>query len=84
VAVGVGVLVGTLPPPVCRYGYTEAQLAAILGPRLAAFHAWHVGQTGAICEGGDGCAAPHGLIVYTHDVRQFLAGVPDLDGGTYG
>jgi hypothetical protein len=76
----------TLPRPACPLGYPRDQLERILGDRLAAFHKWHVGQTGAICDGRDWnwtakeyepneCADnPHGMVVYASDVREFLAG----------
>lgn len=74
-----------LPPPACRFGYTERQIEAIVGDRLAEFSAWFRGQTGAVCEGRrwdpdargyvpDACAAnPHGFVVYPWDLEKFLA-----------
>lgn len=78
-----------LPEPECRYGYTMGQLRTIMGERLPAFHAWFAGQTGSICDGREydhearayketGCG-PHGAVVYSSDVRAFLAGRPVLD-----
>ena len=71
-----------LPEPACRYGYTRDQLAAILAGRLDEFHRWFHGQTGAICDGREwdfdacqwrdtGCG-PHGMAVYSSDLRRFL------------
>lgn len=40
------------------------------------FSEWFNGQTGAIHEGK--------LVVYKWDFDQWLAGLPDLDGGHYG
>lgn len=82
-------MIPRLPRPACRYGYTDAQVRDIVGPRLDAFRAWHRGQTGAICNGREydpaggadvatGCG-PHGMIVYPDDLRRFLAGLPDAE-----
>lgn len=76
--------------PDCRYGYSATQLEALLGDRLDDFYRWMCGQTVSICDGREydydardyrdtGCG-PHGTVVYTSDVRQFLAGRAPLDG----
>lgn len=78
-----------LPQPICKMGYTKAQLEQILGPRLTEFNRWMYGQTGAICDGREydhaakaykptNCG-PHGMVVYAHDLRQFLSGGRALD-----
>ncbi|RAO26490.1 hypothetical protein PSN13_06518 [Micromonospora saelicesensis] len=79
----------TLPEPACRYGYTVEQLQEALGDRADAFGRWMSGQTGAICDGRaydyDACeyretnCGPHGSVVYSHDLRRFLAGGRPLD-----
>lgn len=73
-----------LPAPECPLGYTDRQLREILGAQLPGFDAWFDGQTGAVCEGREWnpetgeyqpttCAgAPHGLVVYAHDLERFL------------
>lgn len=78
-----------LPEPACQLGYTSEQLALIFDFGLGAFQRWMRGQTAAICDGRrydydkreyepTGCG-PHGVIVYAHDVRQYLAGGGPLD-----
>jgi hypothetical protein len=74
-----------MPPPSCPYGYTDADLDAILGDRRPAFTRWMWGQTGTICDGRlydhdarrykpSPCVdAPHGFVVYGSDLRRFLA-----------
>lgn len=69
----------TLPKPACPYGYTSAQIAEIMGPRLPQFRAWIAGATGMICEGRAACETAHGFVTYAHDVEAFLAGLPPLD-----
>lgn len=82
-----------LPPPSCRLGYTDDDLAALLpsyGRTLDELWAWMVGQTGALCEGRqwdpatgsyvEACGgAAHGPVVYPWDVRTFLRRGPVLD-----
>jgi hypothetical protein len=75
--------------PGCAFGYTKSQLIELLGERESAFADWMRGQTVALCDGKvydhdkreyvKGCDEAHGLVVYAHDVRQFLAGGPPLD-----
>ena len=67
--------------PACPYGYTEGQLACILGDRLPEFRDWFYGQTGMICITGEynSCEVSHGFVVYTHDLEQFLSGGRPLD-----
>jgi hypothetical protein len=63
----------TLPPPDHPYGYRISTLEKTFGPELyEKFCKWFVGQTGSVTEGGE-------LLVYTHDVKQFLAGGGDLE-----
>lgn len=73
----------------CELGYPTAQLKRVLGDRLPAFHYWFRGQTGAICDGTSydyenrrsvptNCG-PHGPVVYGHDLRRFLRGLPAFD-----
>jgi hypothetical protein len=77
----------TLPRPSCSLGYTEADLAAILGPDLIPFRAWFSGQTGAICDGRlwdgnryvDSTCGPHGPVVYGHDLVRFIEGKDDAE-----
>ena len=72
-----------LPKPNCESGYTQEQLAHILGPRLGEFQKWHYGQTGAICEGRryshdtkqyyESCGGvSHGFVVYAWDLERFM------------
>jgi hypothetical protein len=79
--------------PSCPYGYTKTDLESIFGNETAykAFMTWMVGQTMAICEGREysyelkayeptECsAAPHGMVVYTWDLAQYLRGGGPLD-----
>ena len=62
----------------CSYGYTEAQIAAIMGARLPEVEQWMTGQTMAICDGAH-CRQPHGSITYVCDVRRFFSRLPPLD-----
>lgn len=76
--------------PVCRYGYTPAQIAEMMGTREPAFWKWYEGQTGAICDGRvwdwgteqyvpSKCLMAHGPVVYPWDVAAFLSGQPARD-----
>ncbi|WP_431728608.1 hypothetical protein [Verrucosispora sp. TAA-831] len=82
-------MIPALPEPDCRYGYTAAQLEAVLGDQVDAFGRWIDGQTMSICDGAvydpesrvnvpTGCG-PHGVVAYGHDLRRFLAGRRPLD-----
>jgi len=79
-------------PPACPYGYTKEQIERIVGSaRLEEFNLWMTGQTMTLCEGRsynhekreyveNACANdPHGAVVYTHDLRRFVAGLPVID-----
>ena len=81
-----------LPPPSCTQGYTQDDLRTYLGPlRWLSFNKWIAGQTCPGCNGQlynhnerryepTACINdPHGLVYYTSDVRQFLAGGKDLE-----
>lgn len=79
----------SLPKPECRYGYTHAQIDAIMGDRVNEFHRWMRGQTVSVCDGHEwnhdsqaceltGCG-PHGVAIYRSDVEQFLRGGRPLD-----
>lgn len=78
-----------LPKPICKYGYPDAQLDEILGDRRKEFGAWAGCITCAVCDGrafnheageyyDTGCG-PHGVVTYTWDVEQFLAGGRNWD-----
>ena len=78
-----------MPLPSCELGYTDDDLAQILGQRFSEFKHWMRGQTIAVCEGRrydhgrqvwleTGCG-PHGPATYGHDLRRFLAGGPIID-----
>lgn len=78
-----------LPISECRFGYSQEELREILGDRLEEFNTWMSGQTVAICDGmyydydaamnlSTGCG-PHGDVVYSWDLEDFLAGRADLD-----
>lgn len=73
-----------IPDPVCKLGYPETQLEEILGARLKDFNVWMRGQTVSLCDGKywdyeemeykpSGCG-PHGAVVYSCDVQDFLEG----------
>lgn len=78
-----------LPKPECRYGYTTGQLRTILEDRFEEFFKWMYGQTMSLCDGRSynhetkeyekGCDEPHGPVVYSHDLRRFLLGLPVID-----
>lgn len=62
-------------PPLCTLGYTDAELRGILGERYKSFTFWMEGQTGGWCDGRAASrCGPHGPVVYSHDLRNFLAG----------
>jgi hypothetical protein len=75
--------------PECELGYTEEQIARIMGDRLDEFNKWMRGQTGAICTGQQYNYetkeyvqtedAAHGYITYAWDVERFLDGKPVID-----
>lgn len=78
-----------LEAPECELGYPLRQLQRVLGIKYPQFSKWFAGQTGAICDGRKysyerkeyeptGCG-PHGMVVYTHDLRNFLQGGRVLD-----
>ena len=79
----------TLPKPECRWGYTEKQIAEIIGANEPAFWEYMRGQTVMGCDGREyshklqkyiptNCG-PHGTIVYPWDLERFLKGLPPLD-----
>ena len=82
----------SIEKPECELGYTQAQLDRMFPSenRRNEFNKWMYGQTSAICEGrrynhekkcyeeSEGGVA-HGMVVYAHDVRRFLAGLPVID-----
>jgi hypothetical protein len=53
-----------LPDPECALGYPANQLAAILGPRLAAFEAWYAAQPGSSVHGRVYGRGRHALVAY--------------------
>lgn len=73
-----------IPPPRCKLGYPQDQLAEILGDRLDQFNQWISGQTIGVCNGrmfdhGNGVyldtkCGPHGPVVYRDDLLNFLSG----------
>ena len=78
-----------LPSPDCRYGYTRAQVKAIMGARAAAFDEWMYGSTMMLCDGlayvhetgqyVPDCPTAHGVVTYCEDVERFLAGLAQDD-----
>ncbi len=82
-----------LPDPACRHGFTDEQLAEIIGPwdspERDKFERWMAGQTGLLCDGWRythesrehvrGCEQAHGRITFTWDVEAYLRGHPPLD-----
>lgn len=62
-----------MPEPACALGYTEDQLAQILGTDLDAYRAWSVGKTQGLRLEGQlrHCTEPHGRVHYEGDVRRF-------------
>lgn len=78
-----------LPNPECNMGYTNKQVAEIMGDQLANFQEWSIGCTRSICEGRkynhetskyepDSCG-PHGVVTYRIDVDHFLSGLQPFD-----
>lgn len=79
-----------LPEPECRMGYTTSQLYAHLGEdEFDALMHWMRGQTMAICDRvrytrelemyePSGCTHETDTVLYTHDVRRFLAGEREI------
>lgn len=78
-----------LPQPECILGYPDGQLHELLGSRYDEFWKWMRGQTFTSCDGRaydhetkeyreTGCG-PHGFVVYYHDVKRFLEGLPVID-----
>lgn len=78
-----------LTDPECSYGYPVSQLERELNAdTFERLNKWMYGQTGAICTGsrynhetreyeetGHSC----GYVIYSGDVRRFLAGSPVID-----
>lgn len=74
--------------PLCDGGYTRDQVIRILGEGTPALDKWMTGQTMMLCTGEKynhdtkayepGCG-PHGPVVYGHDLRRFLRGLPVID-----
>lgn len=74
-----------LPEPECRMGYTTSQLYSHLDEdEFDALMHWMRGQTMAICDRvrytrelemyePSGCTHETDTVLYTHDVRRFLA-----------
>ncbi len=74
----------TVPAPTCPHGYTEVDLAGILGERLDHFNQWMSGQTMSVCDGKryshedrayypTECADdPHGPVVFPWDLHKYL------------
>ena len=58
-----------LPEPKCKWGYTEEQVADIMGDRLNEFRKWNRGSTMV------SCWDHHGSITYVEDVANFLRGL---------
>lgn len=85
--------VEALPKPHCKYGYTLSQLLDDVfsgdQERFDSLMKWMYGQTMTLCDGRlynhetkeyeKGCDEPHGPVVYTHDLRRFLLGLPVID-----
>jgi hypothetical protein len=77
------------PPPVCKWGYTDAQIREIMGDRYAEFVGWMSGQTMALCDGLEynhdkreyiqSCEVGHGPVTYGWDILRFLEGLPVID-----
>lgn len=76
-------------PPACRYGYPADQLERLLGDKWDQFCYWSRGSTMVLCEGRsydyetkqyreNGCG-PHDVVIYSHDVARFLAGLSQDD-----
>lgn len=69
----------TLPDPECYHGYPITQVRVILsGNQYDRFFDWMSGQTVALCE-GKRCDTPHGGVVYSSDLLQYLNGGQPLD-----
>lgn len=80
-----------LPEPACTSGYSLPQVYEIMGDREPEFRKWMNGQTMSLCDGrrynrktkeyeSSECAdTPHGVVIYSCDVRQFLADREPLD-----
>lgn len=80
----------TLELKECELGFPYLQVERIIGrDRMTDFSYWMRGQTQAICDGRrydhdakryypTDCG-PHGVVVYSHDLKRYLAGLPVLD-----
>lgn len=77
-----------IPRGKCRQGYTSDQIEEIVSDKED-FWQWMRGQTMTICDGrswnhttgkyeqtGPG---PHGSVVYSWDLKRYLAGLPVID-----
>lgn len=60
-----------IPEPECRFGFSERQLAELLGHRMAEFREYMLMKAHPRCEGVD-CSEPHDDVYYAHDVRRFV------------
>lgn len=79
------------PRKSCPMGHTRDDLEHIFGERLPSFQAWMNGQTGSVCDGRfynyetrgyepSPCVDhPHGLVIYSSDVKRYIAGLPIMD-----
>lgn len=75
----------------CPMGLTGADIRELLGSREREFWKWMNGQTMSLCDGKrynyaakeyettECWGRPHGVVVYSSDVRRFMAGLPVLD-----
>lgn len=81
-----------LPDRTCPLGYTLAECERIVGSyRYDNFRLWMRGQTATFCDGQvydpstgeyrkDTCwKAPHGFVIYEHDLQRYLDGRPIVD-----
>lgn len=78
-----------LPEPECSLGYPLSQIENIMGDRIQEFNHWMFGQTMAICDGRSydnvtekyyfNDCGPHGSVVYSWDLIDFLLGRPVTD-----
>lgn len=63
----------TFPEPVCEFGYSDEQVAALIGDaRMPEFLSYMQPRTRTVCAGAEPCAQAHGVVSFVRDVKRFL------------